>query len=125
MAMALCHPPEARAKPVAEHAGHAIAVPDDSASATPTKPNPHADAMRIGCIAPSTVRPPIAAARLFDASARVFVPVATGAPLGDRAPAHRRVRPACRAWRRLSRATGLAGSRRALFFLASSKMTVL
>lgn len=91
MAMPLCHAPEASAKPVVEHAGHAMAMAmamqDDSATEAPTQPNPHADAMCIGCIAPSTVRPPIVAARLFDASARVFVPVAAGAPLGDRPPA--------------------------------------
>jgi len=90
MAMPLCHAPEASAKPVVEHASHAMAMamamPDDSAPEAPTKPNPHADAMCIGCIAPSTVRPPIVAARLFDSSARAFVSVATGAPLGDRPP---------------------------------------
>lgn len=87
MAMPLCHAPEASAKPVVEHAGHAMAMPDVSTPEAPTKANPHADAMCIGCIAPSTVRPPIVAARLFDASARAFVPVATGAPLDDRSPA--------------------------------------
>ncbi|MHA3841104.1 hypothetical protein ACX0GZ_07785 [Sphingomonas aestuarii] len=89
MAMPLCHAPEASAMPVVEHAGHGMAMTmsDDPAPEAPTKANPHADAMCIGCIAPSTVRPPIVAARLFDASARVFVPVATGAALGDRPPA--------------------------------------
>lgn len=44
MAMPLCHAPEASAKAVVEHAGHAraMAMPDDSAPEAPTKPNPHA-----------------------------------------------------------------------------------
>jgi hypothetical protein len=65
----------------------AMTMSDDSAPEAPIKANPHADAMCIGCVAPSTVRPPIVAARLFDASALTFVPVAAGAALGDRPPA--------------------------------------
>lgn len=87
MAMPLCHAAEANAAPVADHGGHAMAMPDDAAPDAPARSNPHADAMCIGCIAPSTVRPPIVAARLFDASARAVAHVPTGAPLGQGPPA--------------------------------------
>lgn len=89
MAMPLCHAPEASARPFAEHAGHAMATPasDDSAPEAPTKPNPHADAMCIGCIAPSTVRPPTVSPRLMIADTRAVAIVATGAPLGHGPPA--------------------------------------
>lgn len=89
MAMPLCHTLEASSVPVAEHDGHAMAmaIPGDAAPDAPAKPNPHADAMCIGCIAPSTVRPPIVAARLFDPIARAVAHVPTGAALGQGPPA--------------------------------------
>ena len=87
MAMPLCHAPEASAAPTAEHEGHAMAMPDDTHPDTPAQPNPHGDAMCIGCIAPSTVRPPIVAARLFDGDTRAIAHLATGAPLGHGPPA--------------------------------------
>lgn len=89
MAMPLCHGPETTASPVAEHGGHAMAMAasDDSSPDAPTNPNPHADAMCIGCIAPSTVRPPTVAPRLTIADTRAVALAATGAPLGHGPPA--------------------------------------
>ncbi len=87
MAMPLCHAPEASAASVGDHRGHAMAMPGDVAPKVPAKSNPHADAMCIGCIAPSTVRPPTVAPRLFDGDIGAVVFVATGAPLGHGPPA--------------------------------------
>ena len=82
MAMPLCHATEASAASVAGHSGHAMTMPGDLAPKVPAKSNPRADAMCIGRIAPSTVRPPTVVARLFDRDIRAVVFVATGAPLG-------------------------------------------
>ena len=89
MAMPLCHGPEVTARPVAEHAGHAMtmAVSDASSPDTPIKPNPHFEAMCVGCIAPSTVRPPTVAPRLTIADTRAVTLAATGAPLDHGPPA--------------------------------------
>lgn len=86
MAMPVCHPAEA-AQSASAHAGHAMPAAPDFSREKPKKTNPQSDALCIGCIAPSTLHPPIIAAPLFNAGARVVAHVPTGAPLGKGPPA--------------------------------------
>lgn len=80
VAMPACHTPST----TVEHAPTAHAAPEPAPQG---KSHAHADAACIGCIAPSTVRPPIVAARLFDTDDRTVASVPSGAPIGQGPPA--------------------------------------